>query len=93
MCSVHSLLKLELCVYICSVSEPNTSPEPSTADQDCDLQPNVVQSLCTTITMQSATVSQADAAIQAQIVTILDKIFQNCQKKTFSLKIDLSLEF
>ena len=82
---------LDLSAGTKAVTEATTSVE--TLPPQCVLKPEILQKMCTSMMMQNVTVEEAGVTMRTEIMNIIGNLFQHCDTRTFTIKIDFTLEF
>merc|ERR1711915_198061 len=59
----------------------------------CELQPEILKTMCTSMALNNVTVNEAGVTMQKEVMNILSNLFQQCSRRSFTIKIDFTLEF
>merc|ERR1739838_231229 len=74
-----------------SLAETTSSAE--TSLPQCVLHPEILQTMCTSMMMKNVTVGQAGVTMRTEMMNIIENLFQHCDTRTFTVKVDFTLEF
>jgi len=67
--------------------------ETSEVVPQCVLHPDILKTMCTSMVMKNVTVEEAGVNMRSEMLNILENLFQHCDTRTFTVKIDFTLEF
>ena len=74
------------------MTEPITASTTNEPAQ-CDLNTDIIETMCTEMRMVNVTVGRAAVLMEGEVSKFLNHLFEYCQSRTFTVKLDFSIDF